>query len=153
MEAIEKAPKMRADVAKFDERIRRKQEELEKAEKRKMTLYEDLKDGIISKKEYFQLKAEYDRRAAEAEAFICSYKKEEKLLLESRSSLHEWVSGFKEYSNIQSLSRNAAVVMVKKVLVYSADRIEVIYNFEDEFDRCREYAAAYGNAPERKEAV
>lgn len=153
MEAIEKAPEMRADVAKFDERIRRKREELEKAEKRKMNLYEDLKDGIISKKEYFQLKAEYDRRAAEAEAFICSYEKEAKLLLESRSSLHEWISGFKEYRNIQSLERNAAVVMIKKVLVYSADRIEVIYNFEDEFDRCREYAAAYGEAPERKEAV
>ena len=153
MEAIEKAPKMRADVAKFDERIRRKKDELEKAEKRKMNLYEDLKDGIISRKEYFQLKAEYDRRAAEAEAFICSYEKEAKLLLESKSSLHEWVSGFKEYSNIQSLSRNAAVVMVKKVLVYSADRIEVIYNFEDEFDRCSEYAAAYREVPERKEAV
>ncbi len=153
MEAIEKAPKMRADVAKFDGRIRRKKEELEKAEKRKMSLYEDLKDGIISKKEYFQLKAEYDRRAAEAEAFICSYEKEAKLLLESRSSLHEWVSGFKEYSNIHTLTRNAAVVMIKKIFVYSVDRIEIIYNFEDEFARCSEYAAAYGDAPERKEAV
>lgn len=153
MEAIEKAPRMKADVAKFDERIHRKKDELEKAEKRKMNLYEDLKDGIISKKEYFQLKAEYDRRIAEAEAFICSYEKEAKLLLESRGSLHEWISGFKEYSNIQSLSRNAAVVMIKKVLVYSADRIEVIYNFRDEFARCSEYAAAYGDAQERKEAV
>lgn len=153
MEAIEKAPKMRADVAKYGERIRRKKEELEKAEKRKMNLYEDLKDGIISKKEYFQLKAEYDRRCAEAEASICSYEKEEKLLLESKSSLHEWVSGFKEYRNIRSLSRNAAVVMIKKIFVYSADRIEVIYNFEDEFARCSEYAAAYGDAVEGKEAV
>lgn len=153
MEAIEKAPKMRADVAKYGERIRRKREELEKAEKRKMNLYEDLKDGIISKKEYFQLKAEYDRRCAEAEASICSYEKEEKLLLESKGSLHEWISGFKEYRNIQSLSRNAAVVMIKKIFVYSADRIEMIYNFEDEFARCSEYAAAYGEASERKEAV
>ncbi len=153
MEAIEKAPKMRADVAKYGERIRRKREELEKAERRKMNLYEDLKDGIISKKEYFQLKAEYDRRCAEAEASIRSYQKEEKLLLESRGSLHEWISSFKEYRNIQSLSRNAAVVMIKKIFVYSADRIEIIYNFEDEFARCSEYAAAYGEAPERKEAV
>ncbi len=153
MEAIEKAPKMRADAVKYGERIRRKREELEKAEKRKINLYEDLKDGIISKKEYFQLKAEYDRRCAEAEAFICSYEEEEKLLIESKSGLHEWISGFKEYRNIHTLTRNAAVVMIKKIFVYSADRIEVIYNFEDEFARCSEYAAAYGKAPERKEAV
>ena len=60
---------------------------------------------------------------------------------------------FKEYRNIQSLDRNAAVVMIKKVFVYSADRIEVVYNFADEFERCMEYAAAYGEAPVRKEAV
>ena len=40
------------------------------------------------------------------------------------------------------------MVMIKKVLVYSADRIEVIYNFNDEFARCMEYTA-----PEGKEAV
>lgn len=52
MQVIEKAPKMKADVAKFDERIRMKRGELEKAQKRKLNLYEDLKDEIISKKEY-----------------------------------------------------------------------------------------------------
>lgn len=153
MEAIEKAPKLKADAAKFDERIRRKKEELEKAEKRKLNLYEDLKDGIISKKEYLQLKAEYDRRIGEAETSICSYEKELDLLLESKSSLHEWIREFKEYQNIRTLDRNAAVVMIKKVFVYSADRIEVVYNFSDEFERCMEYAAAYGEVPERKEAV
>lgn len=153
MEAIEKAPKLKADTAKLDERIRRKKEELEKAEKRKLNLYEDLKDGIISKKEYLQLKAEYDRRIGEAETSICSYEKELDLFLESKSSLHEWIREFKEYQNIQTLDRNAAVVMIKKVFVYSADRIEVIYNFADEFERCMEYAAAYGEAPVRKEAV
>ncbi len=153
MEAIEKAPKLKADVAKFDVRIRKKKGELEKAEKRKMNLYEDLKDGIITKKEYLQLKTEYDRRIGEAEMLIRSYEKEASLVLESRSSLHEWARAFKEYRNIQTLERNAAVVMIKKVLVYSADRIEVIYNFNDEFARCMEYTAAYGEAPEGKEAV
>ena len=73
MEAIEKAPELKADVAKFDLRIRKKKGELEKAEKRKMNLYEDLKDGIITKKEYLQLKTEYDRRIGEAEMLIRSY--------------------------------------------------------------------------------
>lgn len=153
VEAMEKVPKLKADVAKFDMRIRKKKEELEKAEKRKMNLYEDLKDGIISKKEYLQLKAEYDRRIGEAEGLLRSYENEARMLLESKSSLHEWVRAFKEYRNIQTLDRNAAVVMIKKVFVYSADRIEVIYNFADEFERCMEYTAAYGDAPEGKEAV
>lgn len=152
MQVIEKAPKLKADVAKFDERIVRKRAELEKAEKRKLNLYEDLKDGIISKKEYLQLKAEYDRRISEAETAIGSYEQEMKLILENKSSMHEWIKEFKQHRNIQSLDRNAAVVMIKRVMVYSADRIEVTYNFEDEFARCSEYVAAYGESG-RKEAV
>lgn len=152
MQVIEKAPKMKADVAKFDERIIRKRAELEKTEKRKLNLYEDLKDGIISKKEYMQLKAEYDRRIGEAETAIGSYEREMKLILENKSSMHEWIRDFKQHRNIQSLDRNAAVVMIKRVIVYSADRIEITYNFEDEFKRCSEYVAAYSDT-DRKEAV
>lgn len=65
--------------------------------------------------------------------------------------MHEWINDFKKYRNIQSLERNAAIVMIKRVLIYSADRIEIIYNFQDEFARCRDYVAAYEN--QIKEAV
>ena len=152
MQVIEKAPKLKADVAKYDERIVRKRAELKKAEKRKLNLYEDLKDGIISKKEYLQLKAEYDRRIGEAETAIGSYERDMKLILENKSSMHEWIREFKQHQNIQSLDRNAAVVMIKRVIVHSADRLEVTYNFEDEFERCSEYVAAYGDSG-RKGAV
>ena len=152
MQVIEKAPKMKADVAKFDERIVRKRAELEKTEKRKLNLYEDLKDGIISKKEYMQLKAEYDRRIGEAETAIGSYEREMKLILENKSSMHQWIKEFKQHQNIQSIDRNAAVVMIKRIIVYNADRVEITYNFEDEFNRCSEYVAAYRDA-DGKEAV
>lgn len=153
MQVIEKAPKLKADVAKFDERIYRKRMELEKTEKRKLNLYEDLKDGIISKKEYMQLKTEYDRRIEEAESAIRAYETEVKLILENKSSMHEWIKDFKKYKNIQSLERNAVAVMIKRILIYSADRIEITYNFQDEFVRCRDYVAAYETKIQRKEAV
>lgn len=88
MHVIEEAPKRKADIAKFDERICMKREELKKAEGRKLNLYEDLKGGILSKKEYLQLKAEYDRRIAEAEEAVRTYQKEVKLILENKSSMH-----------------------------------------------------------------
>ncbi len=153
MEAIGKAPEMRADVAKYKERIQKKRMELEKSEKRKLNLYEDLKDGIITKKEYSKLKSEYDRRITEAEASICSCEKEVEMILGSKSSMHEWIREFKEYRNIQRLERNAAVAMIKKVLIHSADRIEIVYNFDDEFARCCSLVSAYREAPAGKEAV
>lgn len=141
---LEKLPKTKAEQMKFDGRIQKKREELEKTEKRKMNLYEDFKDGILSKKEYMQLKAEYDRRVGEAEAALCSYERELQMLLENKGNLQEWIKEFKKYQNIQSLDRNTAAVMVKRIFVYSMDRIEISYNFEDELERCSIYADAYG---------
>ena len=112
-----------------------------------------MKDGIITKQEYSQLKSEYDRRITEAEASICSCEKEVDMILGSKSSMHEWIGEFKVYRNIQRLERNAAVAMIKKVLIHSADRIEVIYNFDDEFARCCGLVSARGEAPAGKEAV
>lgn len=153
MKVVEQAPKRKADAAKFDERIRKKKEELEKAETRKLNLYEDLKDGIISKKEYMQLKAEYDRRIAEAETAISAYEREMHLILDNKSSMHEWIKEFLKYQNIQKLERNAVVVLVKRVFVYDANRFEVVFNFEDEFARCKNYVAAYQENSDKREAV
>lgn len=142
LQMIENAPERKADVTKFEERIARKRAELEKEEKRKQNLYEDFKDEILSRKEYLQLKAEYDRRIGEAEQAITSYEQERKLLLENKSSLHEWIQEFKQYRNLRTLERNAAVVMIKQVMVYQADRIEILYQFEDELARDSEYVKA-----------
>lgn len=73
-----------------------------------------------------------------------SYERELELILENKSSMHEWIEEFKKYRNIRSLDRNAAAVMIRRVVVYGVDRIEVTFNFEDEFARCGEYVAAYG---------
>ncbi|MCI8276072.1 MAG: recombinase family protein [Lachnospiraceae bacterium] len=152
MQAIEKAPELKADVAKIEERIARKRTELEKAEKRKRSLYEDFKDGILSRKEYLQIKEEYDRRIGEAEGTVTSYEREKEMILEKKTDMHDWIRKFKQYRNIRSLDRNAAAVMIKRILVYTVDRIEVTYNFADGFAECREYAAVYGKSDE-KEAV
>lgn len=130
-------------MAKFEERIVRKREELEKEEKKKLNLYEDFKDGILLKKEYMQLQAEYERRIQKAEAAVNAYEREKKLLLENKSSMQEWIGEFKKYRNLQKLERNAAVVMMQQIFIYGADRIEIIYNFEDEWRRCSEYVSAY----------
>lgn len=98
-------------------------------------------------------KAEYDRRITEAEASVRSCEKEVEMILGSKSSMHEWIREFKEYQNIRALDRSAAVVMIKKVFIHSVDRIEIVYNFDDEFARCCSFVSAYGEATAGKEAI
>lgn len=40
--------------------------------------------------------------------------------------------------------------MIKCILVYSADRIEIIYNFEDDFKRCMDYVTGFEVADQER---
>ena len=159
LEMIEDVSGTKMEILKYQKRIDKKREEIAKAEIRKGNLYDDLKDGIISKEEYMQLKQEYDRRIAEAEKAATTCIREQDLIIDNRGSLSEWTEYFRQHENIGELDRNVVAVMVEKVLVYSAERIEVFFNFEDEFRIAMKYIhtekreMGVSHAGSRKEAV
>lgn len=122
-------------VEKYRERIQWEQERKEKTEHRKLCLYEDFKDGILTKKEYTQIKQEYDHQLSIAEKAIQSYEKELKLLEENKGSRQEWIRTFQELKTITTLERSTVIALIKQIRVYKKDRIEVIFNFQDELDK------------------
>ena len=67
LDQMDEAPSREIEIRKLDEHIQKKKEEAWKAEKLKSGIYEDLKDGILDKKEYQNLKMEFNRRMEEAE--------------------------------------------------------------------------------------
>lgn len=56
-----------AGIEKYEERIRREKQKKAKIEARKLNLYEDFKDGILTKAEYVQMKEEYGYQIAVSE--------------------------------------------------------------------------------------
>lgn len=121
--------------AKYEERIRREKEKKDRTEKRKMGLYEDFRDGILTRQEYLQMKQEYDCQIRASEDALRSCEHELRLLKEDRGSRQEWIAEFKKYENITVLDRNAVAALVRQVRVYEGKRIEVIFNFQEEMDR------------------
>ena len=58
LKQIENAPSRQLMIQKYLERLSRKEEERKKAERLKIGIYEDLKDGLLDKEEYKKLKTE-----------------------------------------------------------------------------------------------
>ena len=106
-----------------------------------------------------QLKQEYDRRIAEAEKIAAVCMREQDLIIDNKGSLSEWTEHFRKHENIGELDRNVVALMVEKAFVYSAERIEVVFNFQDEFETAMQYIHAekrdmgVNYADSRKEAV
>lgn len=135
---IDTAPSVQFLIQKYEKHIEKKETELKKAEKLKVGIYEDLKDGLLDKAEYLKLKQEFDSRIEDASEAIRSLRQEIAALQENHSEHYAWMDYFKEFGELQELTRWAAVITINRILVFEDNRIKIVFNFEDAFMQAQE---------------
>lgn len=128
-----------------------KEEERKKAERLKIGIYEDLKDGLLDKEEYQKLKAEFDSRIAEADAAVKELKRQIAGLEGSRSANAPWMNYFQQFGCLEQLTRWAVAIIINKILVYEDNRIKITFNFEADLNRIQEILSAAEE--HKKEAI
>lgn len=135
---IDSAPSVQFLVQKYEQHIEKKEVELQKAEKLKVGIYEDLKDGLLDKPEYLKLKQEFDKRIDDAADSIRSIRKEIADLQENHTEYYAWMDYFKEFGVLEELTRWAAAITINRILVFEDNRIRIVFNFEDAFGQAQE---------------
>lgn len=135
---LDDAPSVQFLVQKYEGHIAKKESELAKAEKLKVGIYEDLKDGLLDKQEYLKLKQEFDHRIQDATEAIRTLRKEIQNLQEDHAQHYAWMDYFKEFGTLQELTRWAAVITINRIFVYEDNRIKIVFNFEDAFAQAQE---------------
>lgn len=151
LKQIENAPSRQLMIQKYLERLSMKEEERKKAERLKIGIYEDLKDGLLDKEEYQKLKAEFDSRIAEADAAVKELKRQIAGLEGSRSANASWMNYFQQFGRLEQLTRWAAAIIINKILVYEDNRIKITFNFEADLNRIQEILSAAEE--HKKEAI
>ena len=149
LKQIENAPSRQLMIQKYLERLSMKEEERKKAERLKIGIYEDLKDGLLDKEEYQKLKAEFDSRIAEADAAVKELKRQIAGLEGSRSANAPWMNYFQQFGRLEQ--RWAAAIIINKILVYEDNRIKITFNFEADLNRIQEILSAAEE--HKKEAI
>ncbi len=99
-------------------------------------LYEDMKDGMISGDEYRELHAAYESRRKNAQLAIRQIDLEIGEILERKSRGFVWLDYFTEHRNIEKLTRNVAVSLIREVRVVDKNSIEVTFDFDDCYREC-----------------
>ena len=151
LKQIENAPSRQLMIQKYQERLSMKEEERKKAERLKIGIYEDLKDGLLDKEEYQKLKAEFDSRIAEADTAVKELKRQITELEGSRSANAPWMIYFQQFGRLEQLTRWAAAIIINKILVYEDNRIKITFNFESDLNRIQEILSAAEE--HKKEAI
>lgn len=123
----------------YTAQIHQIEKEIEQKIKYKKLTYQNYMDETISKKEYLSYVKEFDKD-------ISGLKDKSERLnaqIEERSGLeseyHKWVDEFKNYINIDELTRDVVLEMIEKIEVNSDSSIRIFYKFQNPHaDSCHE---------------
>lgn len=98
-------------------------------------------DGLIKDDDFRRLYDSYSNRIQNCELAIEKCKNEITML--SDNSRFDWMEEFKNHRNITKLDREIVITLIDKVFVYEDGRIEIKYNYSDEYAAMLDYISAY----------
>ncbi len=149
VEIIGKAPEMKPDAVKCEERIEKLRAEADECNVRRKNLYEDYKDGILTKDEYFMLRDQYQKQLEGIGRSMEAVQSEKDTIISSRSGKQEWIEKLKKYKDADSLDRGLVTFIIDRIDVAVGNRLQVKYRFEKEIQEMERIVELYS----RKEAV
>lgn len=135
LNAIGKLPFRQVHLKKAEEKLKQVEMELDRYRNLKVLLYEDMKEEIVSKEDYFDINRQYEERIKAAERSKIQIRKEMEKLIHNASDQQLWMQDFIKYRNLTSLTRTAVVELIENVSVYEDKKVVVQFCHAQDYER------------------
>lgn len=138
LDYLKNLPHQQRNVLNVNEQLADREKEIKDCERYKRSLYEDYKNGDISKEDYIEFGKDYTERIEELRQAADRLRQESELLLDGGNSPHRWIEHFKCYRNVTELSRQLAVSLVDRIDVFEDKRISIRFRYQDKMNAVNE---------------
>ena len=98
------------------------------------SIYEDMKQRILTKDEYLIAKERYTGKISELETELDSRQAELDHFKQYMSGENRWLKAFLNFRDTKELTRDMAVSLLEKVEVYEDKRIHIRFRFRNEYE-------------------
>jgi len=105
----------------------------------KRSLYEDWKEGDLSKEEYIDYKQKYEQDIQKLKNNIKTLDQQEEKYISLEDGNKGWIETFKKQKNITKLSREVMIELIDCIEVHENKKITITFKFIDEFKQMLEY--------------
>ena len=116
-----------------------KEKEIERLNNLKRGLYEDWKNGDITREEYLEYKQKYEQDIERLKGIIVNLNKQKEKQEEIIDGNSKWIENFKKYKNIAELDRDIIKELIEYIEVYENKKIRIHFKFMNELDKILEY--------------
>lgn len=139
IEQINKAPLVKSQSKKLLDAIEQKERELSKITRYKQAIYQDWKDGEITHSDYRHMKEDYEEQADALNKVIERLREEQAELENGIDTENPFLTTFRQYQNIDKLTRDVLIELVDHIKVYEGGSISIVFRFADELRRVKEF--------------
>ena len=121
-------------VRRFEEQIADNQLKLEGIAGFKASLYENMVNGLLSKDEYRNLKADYADDELLLREAISTLNRELAEAREGKGERLKWIEHFKHFENLTELDHRVVINLIQSIRVITKSKISITFNFCSEFE-------------------
>lgn len=100
----------------------------------KTNIYEDMKQGILTKEEFLAAKEKYALRIAELEEELNKKEKELADFEQCVNGSNRWMKAFLRFQGEEELTRDMALELLEKVEMFGDKRVHIKFRFRNEYD-------------------
>ena len=147
---INASPLKKSQSARLLDTISVKEKDLAKIKRYKQGLYEDMKDGIITRDDYRHMTEDYERQATALQAVLGNLKAEQAEFEKGIDTENPFIATFKKYQNIDRLTREVLAELLDHVKIFEGGDISIRFKFSDELRRIAEFIEINGQNEQRK---
>lgn len=150
LDYIAALPESQREIFNYDAQLVKLNEEIQRYQDLKLNLYSDMGDGVISKEEYLEFRAGYDRKIQARQQSIIQIKEEREQAVDSNQRSVTWIELFKQYENITELQRAVIVNLIERIIIYDAKHIEVVFRYQDQLNSAMQYVERFSEYMEEE---
>lgn len=126
---------------RYEVQLTKLDQEIQHNQEMKVHLVENLNSGILSKDEYQDLSAVYDKRIKDARQAKLNVESE-KNGLKDLAMNGEWLETFKKYQTFTKLDRMMLAELIDFIEVHEDKKLTIHFKFSDQVERVRQYLSS-----------
>ena len=121
-------------VKQYKAQIAENEEQLNKINNFKSSLYENMISGILSKEDYKALKAKYSADETRLRNAVSVLTEQLNDALDGKSERLKWLEHFKAFENLTEIDRRTVVNLIQSIRVISKTELVITFNYQDEYE-------------------
>ena len=122
----------RREIMRLEAAISAQEAEIAKYRTLKTSVYEDLRDGLITQDEFLHMKQDFSERISFIEDDISGLKTELDAVRAGLVNQTGWLAQFRQYRNLAKLTRTVVVNLIDKIHIYPDKKITVTLLYKDQ---------------------